>query len=869
MTETLPLGKPAIAGYRLTECIGHGGMGEVWEAERADGQFEQRVAIKLLKRGLDSEDILGRFRLERQILANLEHPGITRLLDGGLAVDGRPYLVMELVQGQAITDHVFARQLDLRARLELFVEVCAAVTAAHQALVVHRDLKPSNILVTANGRPKLLDFGIAKLLDGPSDASQTRLAEPPITPAYAAPEQFLGQAITTATDVYALGVVLYEMLTGRRPSRRQARSSSTRTGDLDVSPVVKPSEAAKEEAAGGLPAAQLDREIDAIVLRALREEPSRRYASVAEFAADLGHYLAGRPVLARGDHFSYLAAKFLRRHRLAAISGTLVAAAILVGSGLALSQALRAQREAEHAQEVERYLIEIFEKADPSQGLGERLSARQLLDEGARRLGDELAQRPVSRARLQDALARSYRGIGAYPQAKTLAEAALADLQEVGEPLMRERVRLTLVEIAASAGDLVGARAHLAPAMVWLEQNEPGSLDQARALAALSSVALQEGDAEAALAAELQAQQIVRQELGDASSETCERLQAVASVYGALGRLDEGVAALEQALERHEAAGRGASPQAAFAHTALADLYDTRGEAVAAEKHFTLALALQQRAYGDQHPEIAQTLLKYGFFLIQRKRFDLAEASLRQAVAILEPLDHYDVAAGWRYLGYSALGRERFAEALPYFEAAEQFFRRRLGNDHPLTWAAVVALAQAKLKVGQLEDSAAMNRAAIAALVRLHGEESNEIRAPMKNLGEALRRLGQVEEALAWHRRVLAIERKLFGKDEHLGVAVTQRQLALDLLARGDAASLAEAEVLLAAAIRFVEGSESERARLPEFLVSRAELHLARQNRRAAQVDLRSALALWETQAEMAPVSTAAARALLAQLEQP
>src|SRR6185503_18396474 len=316
-----------IGPYRLGTELGRGGMGTVFLAERADGQFDQRVALKLVKRGMDSAEILDRFRAERQILARLQHANVARLLDGGVTPDGQPYFAMEHVEGEPLTTYCQRVSLSTALRLRLFLQVCEAVEYAHRNLVVHRDLKPSNILVTPDGQVKLLDFGIAKVLDpGSTDPAVTRREERVLTPRYAAPEQLLGQPVTTVTDVYSLGVVLYEMLAGRHPY--DAGGSAPAANEAGV-PVAVP---------GTLGAAELA----SVARMAMRPEPDRRYPSVRALADDVRRHLEGRPVSAKPDRFAYRAAKFVRRHRVAVASALVVALSLMAGVAGTLWQARKA-----------------------------------------------------------------------------------------------------------------------------------------------------------------------------------------------------------------------------------------------------------------------------------------------------------------------------------------------------------------------------------------------------------------------------------------------------------------------------------------------------------------------------------------------
>lgn len=347
-----------IGPYRLVELIGTGGMGEVYRANRVDAEFDKQVAIKLVPGGYQANFILAGLRAERQILANLDHPNIARLIDGGATDDGSPYLVMELVEGQRLDLYCEQHKLTLQERLKLFCDVCAAVSYAHQHLVVHRDLKPSNIMVTTSGAVKLLDFGIAKLLQTSdavdnvsSDVSGDTQGVAPtqtfmraLTPGFSSPEQILGRPITTASDVYSLGVVLYQLLTGRSPYRTSLNSTQDAIREICETEPVRPSELVDESNA------PLSRDLDAITLRALRKEPEKRYSSVEQFAEDIRCFLRGLPVMARGDQFSYRLGKYLRRHKLPIAAAALFVFALFGGMIVLLRQVHIAELERARAE---------------------------------------------------------------------------------------------------------------------------------------------------------------------------------------------------------------------------------------------------------------------------------------------------------------------------------------------------------------------------------------------------------------------------------------------------------------------------------------------------------------------------------------
>ena len=424
-----------VGAYRLTELLGRGGMGAVYAAERADRQYEQRVALKLVRWDVDTADLRRRFHMERQILASLQHPNIARLLDGGVTPEGVPYLVMEYVEGQPITEYCAAHALPLDARLELFRTVCAAVHSAHQNLVIHRDLKSTNILVTDEGVVKLLDFGIAKLIDARADEHsdrmpRTRTGMQVLTPACAAPEQIRGQAITTATDVYQLGVLLYELLAGQRPYQVRGLSPSDVERVICTERPTKPSEAVtrhvgSSESSPAGPArrnakrrlAQLRGDLDTIVLKALRKEPDRRYGSAEQFADDIRRYLGGLPVAARPDTFRYRARKFVQRHRAGVLATALVFVLLVGAVAVALWQAQEAQQQRLRAEERLADVRQLagsflFEFHDAIADLPGSTAARELVVQRALEYLDRISQQSASDPELQLELATAYRKVG-------------------------------------------------------------------------------------------------------------------------------------------------------------------------------------------------------------------------------------------------------------------------------------------------------------------------------------------------------------------------------------------------------------------------------------------------------------------------
>ncbi|HTW66351.1 MAG TPA: serine/threonine-protein kinase [Bryobacteraceae bacterium] len=415
-----------VGPYRIEREIGAGGMGTVYAASRADQQFERRVALKVVRAGIQNESILARFLTERQILATLEHPNIARLLDGGVTPDGRPYLVTELVDGAPLNEYCASKNLPMDARLDLFAKICSAVQYAHQRLVIHRDLKPGNILVSQSGEPKLLDFGIAKVLD-PKPSKQPPRTVGLFTPRYASPEQLSGAVITTASDIYALGVILYELVTGRHPfASRLGSRSQLHKAMLECEP-EPPSSVDK----------QLRGDLETIVLMALRKEPERRYRSAAQFADDVGRYRQNLPVAARKDTILYVASKFVARHKLPACATAAVVAVLAGGLALTAYQARVAKQERTEAEFVENFVKTTLAGADPTYNSpfadkGRALRISDVLDLAVERVRAELRDQPLLAAQLLRAFSADYLRLGLKNKAAGLAREAQMEERKAG-----------------------------------------------------------------------------------------------------------------------------------------------------------------------------------------------------------------------------------------------------------------------------------------------------------------------------------------------------------------------------------------------------------------------------------------------------
>jgi len=631
-----------IDRYRLVRQIGTGGMGRVYLAERADSTFEQRVAVKILKRGLDTEEIVGRFRRERQILADLEHPNIARILDGGTTDDGLPYLVAEYVEGTPIDRYCEHHDLSVRGRLELFCQVCDAVQFAHQNFVVHRDLKAGNILVTDAGVPKLLDFGIAKILSpDEDDLYRTRLGSHFVTREVASPEQLRGERITTATDVYSLGVLLYTLLTGKNPhtaggTSRDAVERAV-TEDLPDRPSLAAPAALRKTLRGDL---------DNILLKALRKEPERRYGTPRELADDIERYLEERPVEASGDAWSYRFPKLLKRYKLAAAAIGVFLLLVAVFTIVAVSLLSQTARERQRAERVSSFLEEILTLPDPVRSKGATFTVREALDAGREKILQGLNEEPELKAELMDTMARVYSSLGLYDDARELFEKALAIRRRVlgdGDVLVTETF-YGLAGAHRALGDYDTAERLLHEALAIQRKNH--AEDDPEYLKGLNNLALLYEDRKEYDRAEQLHRKILaakKRLFGPDDPEVAITLHNLAKDVFRNGKPAEAEALYRQALVLREREHGETSPEVARTLNSLGSVVETEGHLDEAETLYRRSLAIRRKLYPDGHRDVAVSLNNLAKLLQHEGRLDEAEPLLREAVAIMKkflPSDH-------------------------------------------------------------------------------------------------------------------------------------------------------------------------------------------------------------------------------------
>jgi tetratricopeptide (TPR) repeat protein/tRNA A-37 threonylcarbamoyl transferase component Bud32 len=840
-----------VGSWRVVSLLGRGGMGEVYLAERHEPAFAQRVALKVIKRGMDSQAIVRRFVRERQILARLDHPNLARLLDGGTSPDGRPYFALELVEGEPITAYCEQRNLDLEGRLRLVQTVCQAVHSAHRRLVVHRDLKPANILVTPDGTPKLLDFGIAKLLAGEEDGQTvTVLGCRVLTPAYAAPEQIRGEPISTATDVYALGVLLYELLTGALPHRRGQRALTELASAVEHETLERPSAVLRRPGHSARLARRVAGDLDLIVLTALHRDPSRRYASAQALANDLGHFLAGRPIRARPDELGYRVRKFLRRHRVPVAA--MAAGIVALWAGLALSlwqahaarlAALRADAEARRAERVKSFLISVFRQSDPETGDGAKLTAGELLERGAANIDTALAGEPQVQADLLDAVTRIETNLGLLAPALAHAQRALA-LRVAALPPADGRIGLSHValgQIQDLRGDDGDAKKSFAAALaVLLPAFGADSVEVAAARRGLAGSMQAPGERRQAVELLRLAHATFVRRLGELHVDSAGTLHELAFALEVAQQYKEA----EQTYRRSAALLEGSlgphNVKVAAVQSDLAGLLDRLGRSQEARPLFERAIASQRATLGPHHVNLADTLFSYAVLLIAEQEHAAADRALAEALAIYGP-DRYQSGHCWRYLGVSALGQEHFVEAAKLFARAAETYRRIAGDDDEQRWRALANLGWAHYKAGRVAEARAELTTAVKTIERIAGGDSYELRLPLAQLGEVLTAAGEPKAAVDTLERVRALEKKLFGTDEHREVAASELLLARALLARGAAGDAREARRVLDEALGIFARVHPQNVHYAESLLESGRLALAEGDRVRARRDLAAA----------------------------
>lgn len=753
----------AFGSYRILRVIGEGGMGVVLLAERRD--VGGQVAIKILRDAWLSPARRERFTAEQRTLAQLHHPAIAQLHDAGALPDGTPWFVMEYVEGDSLTAHCRARRLGLVPRLKLFRAVCEAVQHAHLHAVIHRDLKPSNILVTPDGSVKLLDFGIAKQLDGlETSADQTATGMRLMTPAYAAPEQVSGGRIGTRTDVYSLGVTLYELLAGRLPFDLSDRTPVEAAAVLLQDEPERPSVAARREAArandpGLLPTADgaAWADLDILCLTAMHKDPERRYRSVEALIRDIDHFLDGEPLEARPDTLGYRVGKFVRRNR-APVAATAAALALVVGlSGVyavrladardaALAEAARAQR-------IQHFTLRLFEGGDAAMGPADSLRVIELVDRGLQEAGT-LDAEPTLQAELYFTLGGLYHQLGRLDQADSVLSLALA---------RQERLH---------AGDHPDvARTLLALGSLRVSQ---ASFDEAEALARRGY------------------DMTLRVRAGD-HPELAAAAGALGSFLYERGRLDEAVPLLEEAVRRHELR-EPVSAELGEALSELANVHFYAGRYDVSDSLNQRALAMHTRLHGSRHPRVADDLINLGAIRFQWARYDEAERYYRNGLAIIEPWfgpEHFRTGMALTMLGRSLVLQEQYDEATATLQRALSIQEAVFGPDHPRVASIINELGTVARMEGRPAEAEAHYRRMGRIYRAVHGDEHWLLALSLANLAGAIESQGDLPRA----EQVFREAHEMFGATQgptHQNTAIVKIRLGRVLMDQGRAAEAAD-----------------------------------------------------------------------------
>ncbi|MBK7928190.1 MAG: serine/threonine protein kinase [Bryobacterales bacterium] len=683
-----------IGAYRILSKLARGGMGAVYLAERADGLYEARVAIKVIRpEYATSESLWQRFRAEQRILATLTHPNIGRMLDAGITEQRSPYVVMEYIDGAPLHRYCRKREMSLRERLELFRTVCGAVAYAHRNLVIHRDIKPPNILVTEDGTPKLLDFGIAKLLeqDG-AEAGLTRAGERMMTPEYASPEAIRGEPATTQVDVFALGVVLYELLTGEHPFIRENQTQ------WDLEQTIVREEARPPSTRGGVLAkARRDEraDLDAIVMTAMRKEPAERYASVEALSEDVRRFLAGETVEAARSSRWYAAKKFVRRNKLAVAAGAMV---VVMLAGVAVSMSLlaaRAERERRLAEQSAAFLRSMFQNADPHMAPGRMLTARDLMDRGSERMQKELAGQPYLQGQLLDTMVAAYKNLGEYERAELAVRAEIAAHQRAyGKDSAQEANALRqLADIMRLRGKPGEAEQALRRALeIQRRTLKPGDAQLGHALNNLGLVVQSQGKAEEAVALFRQAVEITAQSPDPAQEVEALTMRGnMAQALSDAGRREEGVKLAREVLAARKKRLGEDHPQVARSMYRLAVQLDRAGEVEEAMALTRGAVGLARKLVGETHPDVFIYRNLGAKLMLEKGDVEGAEREYQAVIAgAVRRFGAGHAEAVYFRMGLAGLRvkQGRLEEAEKLYREGYELFRRTLGENGPRTRAA-------------------------------------------------------------------------------------------------------------------------------------------------------------------------------------
>jgi eukaryotic-like serine/threonine-protein kinase len=742
-------GDARIGEWLLLRRIGTGGMAEIFLAERERGGVHQRAALKLMAGGLSSPELRARFTRERSVLARFSDARIARYFDGGIADNGRLWFAMEYVEGRPIDRHCVEHRLTLRERLALFRDVCGAVAHAHRHLVIHRDIKPSNVLVSNDGQVKLLDFGIAKALE--ADDGMTRTSARVLTPHYASPEQLRGEPASTVTDVFQLGLLLYEMIADCRPFAEHESDSFLLERALreDDPPLPSSVLALERRARSGQPAIsarEVRGDLDRIVLLALRKDPVARYSSVERFDDDIARFLAGQPVAARGDAISYRLRKWLARHRIAAaaLTGALLVAIVysfllIHQNHLIADQRDHARSAAAQAAAVKDFLLDLFNEADPARTLGEKLSVGAVLEKGSARIANGFDSQPRIRAEMQLTIGSAYHALGNFSRARELLEQTVAlrrQWPDANADLARSLTALAAVERDDS---------HLDRSIELSREavDQSGTDLHARALALNElgvGLLMRDQDLHAARLALDEALAVYRQW----SEPDAVRIAIAQGNHAAIdlgeGKLDAATAGFKAAVDVLAPRLGDMHPEVTALLYNLARVEERAGKLNEAELHFNRVIAAETRVLGADHPDVAIDRTRLAYVQSEQGHYEIAEATFFEALAALRaklPADHKRIAEN--LMGYAEvlIGRGRNAEAASGIDEAIAILRKHFEDDDWRIAEARRIQARVWQRQGRMVQALALLRQSETILLAQPSPYPERYRAALAEIGGA------------------------------------------------------------------------------------------------------------------------------------
>jgi len=784
-----------LGHWRIERLIGRGGMGEVYAALRADGAFEQRVALKLLRYEAAGE--MERFHAERRILARLEHPGIARLLDGGMAPDGRPYTVMEYVEGRTLTDYCRERRAQLSERLNLFAKVCDAVAFAHRNLVIHRDLKPANILVDAGGAVKLLDFGIAKLLDVASLPRDADVTMAPFTPEYAAPEQLSGEPVTTATDVYALGVLLFELLTGERPLRTQGLPSTQALKLVMDREAPTPSRIALAKPDSPVAARLLTGDLDAIVAKCLRKEAGHRYETVDALKRDVERHARNEPVLAREGARLYVFGRLLRRYRWAVTGVAALIVALAAGLAGTIWQARRAETQARTSAAVQGFLSDLFRANSSNQDdpvKARQTTARELLDLGVKKIDTAMIDAPAAKVSVLGLLSELYEDLALDDEAVRLRRQAV-DLSSAINGADSVQTASALIYLGGSmhSSSAVGERQKvLEEAAAILDRKRDFSSETRGVLLMKQAEHFSSIDTPRAFDYSRQAVRVLEDR--GPSQDLAEALYSRGLIEQKTGLMREAAASLRKAIDVSRAVDGFPNPALPRFYAFLGDVEYRLQDVAAAEQSQRLALSTAKAINGEEHVDTLQVEMRLGRFLFDTARtqegMTLVQSAKQLALKIRGPEDSFHTPMALLEHGYEQARFGLPEEGLADMQAAIVIYRaHRPGATY--LGAMLVDAATALVDIGRFSDAHQFLDEATAIRIK----NGLDVRAPIYNFNTSTRvRLALAQGEIETARSLT--DTLFVDADETLGISFTSTEqwlLSAEIdLAEGNAVSATE-----------------------------------------------------------------------------